>query len=163
LSRVLWLDEAIFTASGTTDLYSWHDWALENPHATRQPTFQHSFNVNVGAGVINKYLIKPYFIEEHIGWDQYIYFLEATRSRFLEDVPLDICARMWFHHDGAPPHFTRQLCHLLDTNYSERWIGRGGPVSWLQRSPDLTFLDYFSCECLKKKAYATEAHNRDQV
>ena len=32
---------------------------------------------------------------------------------------------------------------FLDENFDERWIGRGGSVSWAPRSPVLTPLDFF--------------------
>jgi hypothetical protein len=34
LSRVLWADEAGFTKSGTTDIHSLHEWAVDNPRAS---------------------------------------------------------------------------------------------------------------------------------
>jgi hypothetical protein len=107
------------------NLQSLHELALENPHATWQSTFQHRCTVNVWASVINKYWIGFYIIEEHIGRDQYTQFLEATLPLLLEDVHLDIRARMWFQHDGAPPHFTWQVRNFLDINHPKRWIGQG--------------------------------------
>jgi hypothetical protein len=41
-------------------------------------------------------------------------------------------------HDGAPAHFDRVVRDHLNERFHERWIGRGGPVSWPPRSPDLT-------------------------
>lgn len=32
---------------------------------------------------------------------------------------------------------------ILNTRFPERWIGRGGPITWPARSPDLNVLDYF--------------------
>ena len=29
----------------------------------------------------------------------------------LEEVPLHLIQRMWFTHDGAPPHFARAILH----------------------------------------------------
>jgi hypothetical protein len=31
----------------------------------------------------------------------------------------------------------------LDVKFPGRWIGRGGPIAWPPRSPDLTPLDIF--------------------
>ncbi|KAJ8870263.1 hypothetical protein PR048_029284 [Dryococelus australis] len=36
--------------------------------------------------------------------------------------------------------------------YPRRWTGRGGPVSWPARSPDLSLLDFFSWGCLNSRA-----------
>jgi hypothetical protein len=53
-------DEARFNISGTTNSHNLHQWALENPHATRQSPFEHRFCVNVWAGVIRRYLTGPH-------------------------------------------------------------------------------------------------------
>ncbi|KAJ4440129.1 hypothetical protein ANN_08267 [Periplaneta americana] len=45
--------------------------------------------------------------------------------------------------DGAPPHFGRHVRNHLNATFPDRWIGRGGPVTWPPRSPDLTALDSF--------------------
>ena len=37
-----------------------------------------------------------------------------------------------------------------------RWIGRGGPIPWPPRSPDLTPLDFFVWSFLKQEVYRTE-------
>jgi hypothetical protein len=49
----------------------------------------------------------------------------------------------WFQHDGAPPHFSRNVQGILNRMYPNRWIGRGGPRHWPGRSPDLNPLDFF--------------------
>jgi hypothetical protein len=51
---------------------------------------------------------------------------------------------MWFQHDGAPPHYGRQVHHWLPENYFGRWNGRGRepPVFWPARSPDFSPLDF---------------------
>jgi hypothetical protein len=37
-----------------------------------------------------------------------------------------------------------------------RWLGRGGPVAWPQRSPDLTPLDYYLWGHMKMLVYETK-------
>lgn len=61
----------------------------------------------------------------------------------LEDIPLYVRAEIIFQHDGAPAHFSRQTRTFLDAHYPDRWMGRGGPIIWPARSPDLNVLDYF--------------------
>ena len=46
-------------------------------------------------------------------------------------------------HDGAPAHFALDVREYLDNVFPNRWIGRGGPVQWPPRSPDLTPMDFF--------------------
>ena len=56
----------------------------------------------------------------------------------LENIPLQVRQQLWFQHDGAPAHLA------LDVNvFPNRWIGRGAPVQWPPRSPDLTPMDFF--------------------
>ena len=47
--------------------------------------------------------------------------------------------------------------------FSRRWIGRGGPVAWPARSPDLTPLDFFLWGCMKEKVYQTEIASREEL
>ncbi|KZC05411.1 hypothetical protein WN55_05441 [Dufourea novaeangliae] len=50
---------------------------------------------------------------------------------------------MWLQHDGCPAHDDRRVRDALNELYPNKWIGRGGLVSWPPRSPDLTPLDSF--------------------
>ncbi|KAJ4446246.1 hypothetical protein ANN_12940 [Periplaneta americana] len=72
----------------------------------------------------------------------------------LEHITLDVRQRMWFQHDGAPSHFAHSVLEQMCTTFPERWIGRGGSVSWPARSPDLTALD-FLCGYVKSLVYET--------
>jgi hypothetical protein len=44
-------------------------------------------------------------------------------------------------HDGAPAHFSLFARRYLNRKFPGRWIGRGGPISWPPRSPDLNPVD----------------------
>jgi hypothetical protein len=68
-------------------------------------------------------------------------------------VPLAYRINNWFQHDGAPPHFSRNVREILDNQYPQRWIGRGGPHHWPARSPDLNPLDFFLWGHLKSLIY----------
>jgi len=61
----------------------------------------------------------------------------------LEDVPLHVRAGIILQHDGASAHFSRHVREFLNAHYPDRWMGRGGPILWPARSPDLNVLDYF--------------------
>ncbi|GFY34323.1 uncharacterized protein TNCV_2506261 [Trichonephila clavipes] len=62
---------------------------------------------------------------------------------------------MGFQHDGASAHFSADVRSALDTAYSGRWIGRGGPVNWPTRSPDLSCLDFFVLGHMNSLVYAS--------
>ncbi|PNF16099.1 hypothetical protein B7P43_G03298 [Cryptotermes secundus] len=42
----------------------------------------------------------------------------------------------------ALPHFCHHVRNHLDRKMAGRWIGRGGPIAWPPRSPDLTPVDF---------------------
>lgn len=56
---------------------------------------------------------------------------------------------MFFMQSGFPPYFSLHVRVYLDRVCSGRWIGRGGPVYWPPRSPDLNPLHYFLWRYLK--------------
>ncbi|GBM45169.1 hypothetical protein AVEN_261519-1, partial [Araneus ventricosus] len=49
----------------------------------------------------------------------------------------------------------------LNATYGQQWIGRGGPVLWPARSPDLTCLDYFSWVYVKSLVYETPVNSAE--
>ena len=65
--------------------------------------------------------------------------------------------------DGAPPHFSCFLTDVLNERSPDAWIGRGGPIPWPPRSPDLSPLD-FSCRgYIKNIVYAEKIRNIQQL
>ena len=61
---------------------------------------------------------------------------------------------MWMQHESAPPHYTLCSRQVMNKIFDEKWIGRGGPVSWPLRSPDLTSPDYFLWGFVKERVMA---------
>jgi hypothetical protein len=47
-------------------------------------------------------------------------------------------------------HIAREF---LNNNYTNRWIGRRGPIAWPARSPDLNPLDFYLWGHLKTIVY----------
>jgi hypothetical protein len=60
---------------------------------------------------------------------------------------------MLFQQDGAPPHFRSEVQDVLIRKFPEKYIGRGGPITWLPRSPDLIPLDFFFWGYMKDAVY----------
>jgi hypothetical protein len=55
-------------------------------------------------------------------------------------------------------------CHdALDKHFPGRWIGRGGPISWPPRSPDITPLDFFLWGYVKDIVYKMQVRDIDQL
>ncbi|XP_070518829.1 uncharacterized protein [Cardiocondyla obscurior] len=140
---ILWTDESTFTPNGVINLRNRLYWSDKNPHAIRQGAFQYRWSINVWAGLIDNHVIGPYFLPPRLTGEFYEYFLDTELPGLLENIPLTTRRNMIYQHDGAPAHWSRGLRRLLDARFRDRWIGRGGPIIWPPRSPDLTPLDYF--------------------
>src|SRR5258705_6777794 len=136
-------DEASFSRGGTTNMHNAHVWAHENPHWTRNARFQHEFRINVWAGLLGDRIIGPVYLPARLTGVAYTTFLRDDIPRLLEDVPLLQRQRMWYQHDGAPAHFSRQARAHLQATYGRHCIGRGAPVAWPARAPDLKPLGFF--------------------
>jgi len=138
LSLILFTDEASFTRDGINNLRNVHTWSHRNPHATCVTHFQRRFSVNVWYGVLCNRLIGPFVFDNNLTGNTYEAFLRQELPGLLEDIPLMIRSQMYFQHDGGPPHYTRRVREFLNESFRNRWLGRGGPVAWPPRSPDLT-------------------------
>ena len=49
----------------------------------------------------------------------------------------------------------------LNASFPNRWIGRGGPIEWPPRSPDLTALDYYIWGHMKTLVYETKVDSKE--
>jgi len=52
-------------------------------------------------------------------------------------MPLNKRGRMYFQHNGAPPHSSREVRNFLNYRFPGRWIGHGSLHHWPSRSPVL--------------------------
>lgn len=160
---ILFTDEATFTRNGINNTHNAHRWSEENPHAIVDSNFQYRFSVNVWCGVIDNQLIGPVVLPNRLTGAMYADFLENVFPPLLDDVPLATRMRMFFQHDGAPAHVTRQVTQYLNTIFPDRWIGRSGPVQWPPRSPDLTPLDYCLWGWMKTEVYNIQVNTREEL
>lgn len=81
----------------------------------------------------------------------------------LENVPLSLWVGMHFQHDGVAAHFIYNVWDFLTMQFSRRWSGRGGPIAWPPRSPDLTCLDFFLWSYLKSLVYEIVESEQDLI
>ena len=65
--------------------------------------------------------------------------------------------------DGAPPHFSCFVTDVLNKRFPDAWIGRGGPIPWPPRSPDLSPVDSFLWGYIKNIVYAEKIRNIQQL
>ena len=65
--------------------------------------------------------------------------------------------------DGAPPHFSCFVTNVLNERFPDAWIGRGGPIAWPPRSPDLSPPDFFLRRYIKNSVCAEKIRNIQQL
>ena len=51
--------------------------------------------------------------------------------------------------------------NFSNQHFANKWIGRGGPIAWPARSPDLNPLDFHLWGHLKSIVYATSIENAE--
>ena len=160
LSIILFTDKASFTRDGINNSLNLHTWSHDNPHETSVTYFQRRFSVNVRCGVLGNRLFGPFVFDNNLTGNTYVAFLRNELPGLLEDIPLMIWSQMYFQHDGAPPHYTRHVRNYLNESFPNHWLGRGGPVAWQLRLPDLTPLDYYLWGHMKMLVYKTKVDSR---
>jgi len=106
---ILFTNEAQFNRNGLNNTHNSHVWADENSHATVESNFQLRFSVSVWCAVLDDQLIGPFVLEGRLTGEAYLRFPQEELPRLLEDVPLNKRGRMYFQHDGAPPHSSREV------------------------------------------------------
>ncbi|KAJ4432395.1 hypothetical protein ANN_21014 [Periplaneta americana] len=132
-----------------------HVWAYENPRATVPSHHQVRFSLNMWAGIIGDRLVGPHVLVNRLTGQANTNFLENTIPHVLEDTPFINRQHIHFLHDGAPAHFSRTARRYVDRRFPDRWIGRGGPIAWPPRSPDLNPLDFYLWGHLKSLVYSS--------
>lgn len=153
LKFVLFSDESTFNNNGLLNRHNSHYYSTENPHWTRQIDYQNRWSLNVWGGIIGDHVIGPYFFDAHLTGETYLSFLIHEMGNLLENVNLHTRMNMWFQHDGAPPHYFAPVRQYLNNWLPDRWIGRGGPLAWPPRSPDLSPGDFFLWGYVKHLVY----------
>ena len=163
LSIILFTDKASFTRDGINNSQNLHMWSHDNPHETSVTNFQRRFSVNVWCGVLGNKLIGPSVFDNNLTGNTYEVFLRNELPGLSEYIPLIIMSQMYFQHDAATPHYTRHVREYLNESFPNRWLGRGGPVAWPPRSPDLTTLDYYLWGHKKTLLYDTKVHSSAEL
>ncbi|KAJ4438006.1 hypothetical protein ANN_13945 [Periplaneta americana] len=105
-----------------------------------------SSKVNVFCALSQRKLYGPFFfIEATVTGHSYLDMLE---QRLVPQIRQDLDDDFIFQQDGTPPHFHNAVRAYLNTEMSDRWIGRAGVrdrcfMTWPPRSPDMTACDFF--------------------
>ncbi|KFM73162.1 hypothetical protein X975_05258, partial [Stegodyphus mimosarum] len=70
---------------------------------------------------------------------------------------------VFLQQDGAPPHWGTIVRSSLNDHFTRRWIGRGRPIPWPPRSPDITPFDFFLWGFVKDNVYRRRVSNMDDL
>jgi hypothetical protein len=154
-------DEATFYLHGLVNKHNIRYWSESNPHVTIE-TVMKSPKLNVWCAMSKNHLIGPFFFEDDtVNGENYLTMLQ---NFFMPEVrKLHKVRSCIFQQDGAPPHFARDVRQYLDDQFPQRWIGRGGPIRWAPRSPDLTPLDFFLWGHLKNIVYQSPIKDLNEL
>ena len=77
--------------------------------------------------------------------------LEMLENFFLPELRNNaVVENCYFHQDGVPAHYARQVRDFLNQLFPAWWIGRRDLLKWAACSPDLTPCDFFSLEFPKE-------------
>ncbi|KAJ4432236.1 hypothetical protein ANN_20852 [Periplaneta americana] len=102
--------------------------------------------VNVFCVLSQRKLYRPFFFIEAtvIGHS----YLDMLQQWLVPQLRQDLNDDFIFQQDGASPHFHNAVRAYLNTEKSDRWIGRAGVrdrcfMTWPPRSPDMTACDFF--------------------
>jgi hypothetical protein len=142
-------------------LYSIRHWADVNPHWVVDSKAREE-SIMVWAGIIDQNIIGPFFfVDRNVNGRTYLELLQNEMLPAVEALnynPQNII----FQQDGAPAHYSRIVTDWLHENIPN-WIGRGGPLLWPPRSPDLTPLDFFIWPYVKNLVYETQPDTMDEL
>lgn len=137
-----------------------------NPHEQRIEHTQTPLKVMVWAGILGSRIIGPFFIEGNLNGEMYLDLLTDHIIPAIENAAneqnIDF-EEVFFQQDGAPAHYANIVKNHLNTTFPNRWIGRGGPIAWPPRSPDLTPLDFFLWGYLKDRVFRTKPAHLNEM
>jgi hypothetical protein len=97
---------------------------------TAESKFQHCFSVNMWRGIIGNQLVGPYIFTHHLTSDIYTGFFKTELPALLENILLWTWMQMNYQHDGAPPHFRRNVMQYLNEQFPDQWISHSSMQNW---------------------------------
>ena len=149
--NLIFSDESVFHVCNHPNRQNTRIWASQQPHFQLE-YMRDTPKTTVWLAIHKNTVIGPYFFDTNVNGEAYLKMLREFLIPRLE--LLGIKDTVYFQQDGAPCHYTRAVRDYLDAELPGRWIGRGGPLEWAPRSPDLTPLDFSIWGYLKQAVYA---------
>jgi len=145
-----WCVNQVFRVRGIFNSHNSHVWPEANPHATSVHRHQQNFAFNVGVVTVHDFWLgltcypdgSVYSFTGCFWRESYqLHVVPARRG----------CGSLW----TLGPRTSH--CH------SDFWIGRGGPVAWPPRSPDLTPTDFFLWDHIKILIYTSSVDSEEDL
>lgn len=159
LDRIVFSDECLFHTNGVVNKHNARVWGTENPRTVQQVPLR-SEKVMVWCAMHRTKIIGPYFFSA--GSVTGAMYKRMLRYYALPKV-LALPGSPIFQQDGAPPHWSSEVRQYLDRKLENRWIGRGGPIAWPPRSPDLTPPDFFLWGYVKDQVYSSPIRDLEHL
>jgi hypothetical protein len=132
LKHAAFCDMAIFHISGKVNRHNCWIWGSENPHEVME--HEHDTpRLNVWCALTSNFLTGPLIFEEAT-------VRGASYQNILKNYA--VIRIPWgciFQQGGNSSHYASPVKVCLNQYFPGKWIGRGGPITWPSRSPDLTF------------------------
>lgn len=150
-------DEANFYTDGHVNRYNCviYDYARPDGHIVSRDLS--AKKICVWGALSSTKIIGPYFFEGNVNAESYCrmltnYAIPEIRSAVGERKFLET----YFMQDGAPAHYSIGARNVIKEAFGNRCLGRGLPIHWPSRSPDLTPADYFLWGFIKELVYKNE-------
>lgn len=120
--KIMWTDETRFHNNGTIN-HNNHFRSDSNPHIFSETHKQVCWGVNVWCGIIDEFLVGPYFFEENLNGNRYLDLLKKNLPILMESIPLQQRLDLIWQQDGAPAHNTLAVRSYLNKLYGDNWFG----------------------------------------
>ena len=154
-------NHVVYAELDSTYLEKWIDTMCDSEHPWEFEEYQQdSLKVNLWCGLMVDEVLRPFFFaEKTVNGITYLDLLKnVVFPQIRHQHPY-----LLFQQDGAPAHWHLEVRNTLDEEFPQRWIGRGGPIPWPPRSPDITPLDFFLWGYVKDKVYSNKVTNMEQL
>ncbi|PNF37864.1 hypothetical protein B7P43_G07422 [Cryptotermes secundus] len=149
LFQVCFSDEATFQDSGVVHRYNCRIWGSQNPHVTCESE-KGGPNLNVWTGLMRDKQIGQFSFSEYTVTGRS--FLDMLKLYALPHLSLKLSS-------NKTAHFCHHVRNHLDREMAGRLIGRGGPIAWPPRSPDLTPMDFLLWGYVKNTVYQVKIND----
>ncbi|KAJ8939687.1 hypothetical protein NQ318_011734 [Aromia moschata] len=150
LDNIIWSDEAKFTENGVFNRRNSHYWSYYNVHPFRERNFQESWQFNAYCAIRNDGVVVLEFYQDNLNGERYLNILRHFQINYLDNLPLADYRNIFGQHDGALPHNGHLINNHLQNLFYDQWIANNGPHLWPPRSPDLSVLDFFREDCMRR-------------